>query len=266
MTDAFKRLTVNTHFSAISDGKVLVSWALDRSFNEPGPYRFTLQRGYAANDDQFVTVSTTTDQPWLYDNAPVFPQRGDEVFYRVILVDGNGRQYVSQAAPLSSYWNRYDWSLAKEIVRKETLVLKKRAGVRGWLLKRRLWGDECPVCVDPETKQIKDANCPVCYGTGITGGYYDPFEYWVIMNPTNIVRKLDNEMGLISQSYETVRALAYPLPEPNDVWVNHETDRRYVIQSDIQVIARHRGIDLVLSLRLEERAKSEAIYKVPIPC
>ena len=43
----FKRLTVQSHFAVLSNGGLLVEWALDRGFNEPGPYRFVLYRGYA---------------------------------------------------------------------------------------------------------------------------------------------------------------------------------------------------------------------------
>jgi len=264
----FKRLTIDAHFNYLINRRVLVEWALERAFitSVPGPYTFTLYRGYAANDSIPVKISETTDQPWLYDNNPVMPQKGTEVFYWVILTDGQGQTYQSQSAPITSYWNHYDWTLAKEIVRKETMLLRKRTGTAGWLLKRRLWGDVCTLCTDPETKQIHNSQCPVCYGTGIVGGYYDPIDFMVAMNPSQRVKKLDTTQGLIAETMETVRCLAYPVPTSNDVWVRAYTDQRYYVMGDVVVEARHRGIDLVLNLRLREEARSNSIYKFPIPC
>ena len=262
----FKRLTVDAHFNPIVKRRILVDWALSKEFDAPGPYTVTLQRGYATNDDSFIDVAVTVDQPWLYDNSPAWPGKGLDVFYRVKLVDGEGREYVSQPASAGSHWSRYDWTIAKEIIRKEHLVLRKRAGVKGWLLKRRLWGDICAACADPETGQINEPNCTNCYGTGIDGGYYDPLEYWVIMNPTQRLKKLDAQQGLKTQTIETVRSLAYPRPVGADVWVNAYTDQRYVVMGDVAATARHRGVDLVLNLRLEERDRSEPMYLVPVPC
>lgn len=263
----FKRLTVDAYFNRITDNRVLVEWAMDKAFIAPGPYKFTLYRGYAVNDDAWTAVAETVDQPWAYDVNPVFPQMGTEVYYRVILEDGQGQTYTSQSVSVGVYWTQYDWSLAKEIIRKEHLVLRKRAGTKGWLMKRREWGDPCPTCVDPATGQIIDtANCTDCYGTGIIGGYYTPIEYWVIMNPTQRLAKLDADQGLLIQNVETVRALAYPTPSALDVWIHANTDQRFLVMGDIAAIARHRGIDLVLNLRFEERGRNDPIYQVPVPC
>ncbi len=266
----FQRLTVDAHFNLITNRRVLVEWAMYKAFiaGTPGPYKFTLYRGYSANDDGFVPVAETTDQPWLYDNDPVFPQEGMDVFYKVILEDAEGNTYESQAVHATTSWNRYDWTIAREIVRKEWLLLRKRAGTGGWLLKRRLWGDPCPNpdCVDETTGQNFDPNCPECFGTGIAGGFYDPIEYWVLLNPSQRIRKLDANQGLITSTIETVRALAYPAPATNDIWINDNTDQRYLILGDIVAAARHRGINLVLNLRMDEQPKSSSIYRIPQPC
>lgn len=262
----FKRLTVDANFNAIVGNRVLIEWALFREFVEPGPYTFTLYRGYAANTNDWEALATTVDQPWLYDNRPVWPQKGLNVFYRVGLTDGNDKVWYSQPVAAGTFWGRYDWTLAREIIRKEHLMYRKRAGTPGWLLKRRVWGDPCPSCVDPDTGMVTDPLCETCFGTGIAGGYYDPFEYWVVMNPTQRLGKLDPQQGLITKTLETVRALAYPRPDLNDVWVNHYTNQRYIVQGDVAAIARHRGVDLVLNVRLQERPRSDPIYGIETPC
>jgi hypothetical protein len=264
----FVRLTVEAHVNVAATKRVLVMWAMNPTFRRPLPWTFVLYRGYAVNDDNYVAVSTTTDQPWLYDNKPVFPAKGSDVFYKVRLTTGDGEVFDSQAAQLGTDWGRYDWGIAKEILRKETLLLVKKVGTKGWLLKRRLWGSMCPVpgCTDPETGQVNDPNCPVCYGTGIEGGYYAPLDFWVTMNPTQRMKKLDNNLGVVAANIETVRALAYPATDAGDVWIQASSDQRFVVQSDVVSLVRHRGIDLVMNLRLEELPRSDIVYSVPTPC
>jgi len=262
----FKRLTVDVHFNPIVNRRVLVEWALDESFIEEGPYTFTLYWSESPTADIWVPICEVIDQPWAYDTNPRLPLgKGTDFFYRVVLEDGNGNLYQSQAVNGTSYWGRYDWTLAREIIRKEIMLMRKRTGVKGYLYKRRAFGDPCP-CTEPVTGQINDPNCDSCYGTSYVGGYYEPFEYWVTINPSQHIRKLDAEAGLITENIETVRGLAYPSPESNDFWVNAATDQRYVVMSGITALALHRGIPLILQLRLQERSRSDAMYKLPLPC
>lgn len=262
----FRRIDVDAHFSVVTTQRVTVTWAMEPSFCEPGPWAFTLQRGFAPTEDQWEDIATTTDQPWLYDNRPVLNKVGVPVYYRVKLVDGNGVEYLSQVQVCQAYWQRYDWSLAKEIIRKETMLQKKKTGVHGWLLKRRYFGDRCPVCTDPATGQVMTSNCTTCYGTGVTGGYYPGFEYWVTMNATQRMRKLTVEQGVVAATIESVRALAYPVVMANDVWVHGHTNTRYFVGADIKAIARHRGIDLIVDLVLTEVPSDHIIYQFPTPC
>lgn len=262
----FHRISVDTHFSVLTLQRVTVAWAMEQSFIQPGPWTFTLQRGYAPTETQWEDIATCVDQPWLYDNRPTVNLIDTPVYYRIKLVDGNGVTYYSQVQNSTAYWNRYDWSLAKEIIRKETLLLRKKTGVNGWLLKRRYFGERCPVCTNPVTGQVETSSCVVCYGTGIVGGYYPGFDYWVTMNATQRMRKLTGEQGIVTATIESVRALAYPVAEGNDVWVHGQTNTRYFISSDTKTIARHRGIDLIVDLTLNEVPSDHVVYQYPITC
>ena len=262
----FRRINVDTHYSVLTTQQVTVSWAMEPSFNAPGPWEFTLQRGFAPTETVWEDIATTVDQPWLYDNRPNVNKIGVPVYYRIKLLDGNGIVYYSQIQTTKAYWGRYDWTLAKEIIRKENLLLRQKTGTSGWLLKRKYFGDKCPDCTDQTTGQVEASDCTTCYGTGITGGYYPAFEYWVTMNATQRMRKLTAEQGVVSATVETVRALAYPVVEPNDVWVNGQTNTRYFIGPDPKAVARHRGIDLVMDLTFNEVPSDHIVYQFPIVC
>lgn len=260
-----KRIVVEQHFHVVTKRAVLVAWTMDPAFAEPGPYKFLLQRGRAANDDQWVDVATTVDQPWLLDQSPKLLPHDYSTYYRIIVTDGNGKQYTSQVAHSSSDWGHYDWRNVREILRKEEMLQRKRAGAEGWLLKRRAWGDQCPVCTDVDTGTVRDSHCSTCYGTGVVGGYYAPLPYMTTVDPTQRLKRLTADQGLTVATMLTVRALAWPSPEQNDVWVNAKTNVRYRIAADIVQAAVYRGVPLVLNLHLEELPNTNMVYDVPTP-
>lgn len=265
MLKVFRRLMVESYVPKITSGAVAVSWVLERDFNAPGPYKFTLRKHRNPADDKPVDVATGTDVYVLEDRSrPVRDSEFDLASsYSVKLEDGDGNTHVSHITTHDDGWNHRDWLLAREIVRKETLLQKKKAGSRGWLLKRRWYGDACPVCTNVVTGEATKPNCATCYGTGITGGYYPPFEYWVLMNPTDRKVRLTPDRGIVSENDETIRGLAYPVLETNDIWVNGQTGDRYRVMEDVAAIARHRGVDLVVSARITLMPTSSVVYDIP---
>ena len=262
---AFRRICVDTHASILTTQRATISWAMQPDFDAPGPWTFTLQRGLAPNDDAWEDIASTVDQPWLYDNRPITNMIGVAIFYRIKLVDGKGVIYYSQAQEIKAYWSRYDWTLAKEIIRKESFLMQRKTGVKGYLLKRKYFGPPCP-CTDPVTGQVIDPTCTLCFGTGILGGYYPPYAMWLTMNATQRLRQVTAEQGSIAATIESVRALAYPTVEPDDVWVHGYTNTRYFIMPDIKALARHRGIELVMEYTLNEVPTNHIVYQVPIVC
>lgn len=260
----FKRLNIEVHFHLVAQNAVFISWALNREFRQPGPYVFTLYRSRSSTGDAKKEVASVVDQPFMYDYNPMFGTHEKSVYYAVKLKDGTGAEYWSQWAPVEQYWEHKDWLLAREIIRKETLLMKKRVGVKGFLLKRKTYGDPCMDCTDPNTGSVTNPSCAGCYGTGIEGGYYSPLELWVTMNPSQSLQKLTNDQGVITANVETVRALAYPQADPNDIWVNANTNNRYRVLEDAAAIARHRGIDLIMNIRIEELPSSSPVYNIPV--
>lgn len=266
MSGPFKRISVETHFHQVSIQRSLITWAMSQDFDAPGPWVFLVQRALSPSSDEWEDVAQTIDQPWAYDPYPLSNHLSMSYYYRIKLTDGDGATYTSQSQTSASYWNRYDWTLAKEIVRKESLILQKKAGIKGWLLKRRTWGDQCPVCTNTVTGQIENSHCSTCYSTGYVGGYYAPLDYWLIMNADQRLTKLDSNVGLKSDVLATCRGLAYPTLDANDVWVSSPTNTRYIVMPDIQAVAKHRGVDLIVNFRLSELPTTHIIYDYPTPC
>lgn len=263
---AFRRLMVETYVPKMTVGATTVSWVMERDFIAPGPYTFTLRRHRNPSDDAPMVVAKGTDVYYLEDRAtPTWDSEYSlSASYSVVLQDGDGKTYTSHTITHDDGWNHKDWLLAREIVRKEVLLQKKKAGTRGWLLKRRWFGDACPLCLNTVTGESTKSHCPSCYGTGIVGGYYPPHEYWVLMNATSRMQKLTADQGVITVNDENVRGLAYPVIEPNDIWVNGQTGDRMRIMENVAAVARHRGVDIVVNAKVLLLPTSSAVYDIPI--
>lgn len=271
--DPFKRLVVEGSYHLAVDRAVQVSWALRQDFDNPGPYVFELYRGRAVNDDRWEKIAQTTDQPWIFDRRPAPRPHERSTYYRIRLTDGRGVAFWSHPVSFDVVWNHYDWRIAREIVRKELLIQgrgrrgarSRGAGTPGWLLKQRQFGDGCPRCLDPETAAPTDSRCPVCLGTGVVGGFYDPLEYWVVQSPAQRMTRLSDAGDTRTTVFETVRGLAHPSPEVEDIWVSSVAGTCYEIQEDITALARHRGVDILLNLRLMELPRTHIVYTIPMP-
>jgi len=180
----------------------------------------------------------------------------------VRMVTGTGAIYYSTAARADGGlpWDQY--VTAREIIRKEYLRLTKQVGVRGCLFRRRDWGDLCD-CVDYDTGEPAEPHCSECYGTGIMEGYYSPWAYWLDINNESQKLSRDDSRGMVGDIEVTARAVAYPYPQTNDVWVSTETDRRYFVQA-VQVSASVRHKPLILKLQLGLAPETDIVYNLDL--
>ena len=186
-----------------------------------------------------------------------------DLTFRVV-VAGPNCTYVSNAADIHGELDAKQWTLAREIVRKEFLRLTK-LGHSAVLLKRRWRGPLCNNCVDPATNQTTNSRCPECYGTGIAGGYYPPtpnfcFDLTPVQSSTQ--RGGAAPPGPNQYITHTGRFLGSPAVDFEDVIVDLSSGLRYYVH-DITVAAAMRGVRLIVQAELRQAALSEVIYRVP---
>lgn len=264
MIRAFKRV-VPTPVVVDQAPAIRIEWVLERSFAQPGPYSFKVLQLEGPSDQQPRVVSAGGDGHWTYDLQPRLSQVGRMVFYQVILTDAEGREWESPATPLDTSWGGRDWRIARSIVKGAWQALRKRTGTAGWLVKRRYWGTPCPDCVDPITMQVDNPNCGTCYGTAFAEGYHDPVPYWVQVEQANRVSSLRPDDGHVRDSRMALTGLAYPCPEPGDLWIMAGSDRRFRIGDQVQASAIHRGVNLILQMQGVELPISDAVYGIELP-
>ncbi len=152
---------------------------------------------------------------------------------------------------------------ALEIIRRKNIVLNNsRYGARTFkILKKRTWGNYCPTCFDPVTQRTQDINCPVCHGTGIEGGYFDPLEIKGYRSDRSFRAQL-NLFGKFEESDVAFVLGNTPLLVPNDYLID-EQNIRYLILAPVQHVEKGLYI-LSQNIRAQVISPSAPIYEITL--
>ncbi len=256
------------HVSYLIRGGTRVMWDLLEDFTDPLPHVFTLQVGRTGNPDadDWEDVGLAVENSfYAIDGDQRVWGKTQYTHYRVKLVTSVDT-YYSDPTNGMGILGRRDWRIAKEILRKERLRMRY-GGIDGYLLKRRENGPRCTECLEFQTGEILDPECPLCYGTGYQCGYFYPMGcIWADLAPKTKRKHIDDQgmRGTILDIVVTARMLLVPAIQSYDVWVNHLTDDRYYIHS-LQNAAEIRGVPLVGNVELRPAPFTDVIYDIPIP-
>lgn len=256
------------HVSYIIRGGTRIMWLLNPDFKDPNPWSFQVQVGMTGNPDADDWVNVGS--PVVNSCYAIDPNRrvyglSQYTHYRIVLTTPKGTYYsfpVSKTGVLA----KRDWLIAAEIIRKEKLRYKL-AGQEGYLLKYRANGDDCTRCIDFQTQEPTDPNCPQCKGTGRQCGYFYPMAcVWADLSPKAHRMHIDDQgtRGTINDVVVTARMLMFPLIDELDVWVSAKTDDRYYIQT-IQHIAEVRGVPILANVELRLAPYTDIVYSIEIP-
>ena len=257
---AFRTVTVNVSPS----NEVVVEWSLDPRYKLAG-----------TGMDFYIEMSPDGAAEWirLNEGAPetntcVFVDQVTRCgmkngqFYRVILDDGV-EEHASVPQHVLGILNRHDWLLARDIIRKEYLrMVKTHAGNKGWLLKKREHGIKCTTCIDEDLEQVVSSRCPECFGTRYLRGYYDAIPYYMDFNASKRDKQIDVNLGTSDERPEAVRCIAYPRLDSYDIWVDGDTNIRYIVRG-VEIISKMRNIPLIYKAALFAINAKAIEYSIP---
>ena len=269
-TFTFKRVYV----TVTPNGTTLVEWRLDRCFLFLGDIlRFYVETAPSGGEwtrlnpgdpivNQCVYVETAKVAGSYNTNS--CGAMGNGWFYRVVANDGV-RDYHSMPEALYGVWNRHDWRIARDVVRKEYLALRKFTGTLGYLLKRREYGVPCTeeCCRDWDTGLVKVSTCPLCFGTGFLRGYYDAIPYWVDFSSAESSKDVVQPFGTMAPEVRAVRCVAYPLLDEYDVWVDADKNLRYVVRKLKDAVAL-RSKPMVYTGEFHALPHGRPEYQIPL--
>ena len=257
---AFERVFV----TAAPAGFTTIEWRLNKCFPiPPGIPEFYVEYAPAAGGEW---ERLNPDTPEINTCAYVDTLKGrcgyDSGYYRVVMAVG-GEEYHSKPEAVYGVWNKYDWRIAREVVRKEYLRLKRYVGTFGYLLRRREHGTKCTQCVDFDTGESVSAQCDNCYGTGFAGGYYDGIPFYVDMSGTVSSKDVQIPFGTMDNRKRVVRAVAYPMVGTYDMWVDADKNIRYIVRQ-VETAVERKGRPLVYVCEFRQLPGNATEYEVPI--
>jgi len=258
---------VNVDF--VTSGNSRITWEVDRAFGERGPYRYQLQcsQSGGANATDWIDVGPPVqDAVYLIDPERRLWGVSSTLHYRIILNTADGHAYTSPSANVYGMLNKEQWLIVREVYRKESLMLRRFTGVKGYLLKAKRYGTPC-TCVDPVSYEIENSSCPDCYGTGILGGYETPIPYSLVDTGNESFKErvaYNENLGTIGDAVNIKgRALAFLPLVHRDAWIAEGSDRRYYIHR-VAAISARLGVPIVYDVELRFAARSDVLYTLPI--
>ena len=246
-------------------GGTVISWELHNMFRATAPLTFTVYASRSGVGD-WAEVATAVDtcltvdpNRWLYAVAP-------HLFYKVTLTDADGNVYDSAVHQMIADFNQHDKMILRDMIRKETLRNTKYSGQHGYLLKRRRWGTLCTTCTDYDTGEVKNGKCPVCFGTGFVGGYFDPIHYWVSPSEAGLSRRTTTQVeaqGVIEDRNRKVRGTNCPWLDTGDLWIESNSDRRYTVQGVKEITLRDLPV-IFDPIELRLQPATDVVYTIPL--
>lgn len=120
--------------------------------------------------------------------------------------------------------------MRRKILREEYITLKNLSGVLVSVLKKRYFGVICSNCTSTLTRSILKNKCDACHGTGWEGGFFDPVQTFANFRPAQ-VNSSTADTGITEITKTSATMLAYPKVEEGDVIVEHDTNRRWRVDS-----------------------------------
>lgn len=257
------------HVSYLLRGGTRIMWTLSNLFNDPMPWTFQVQVGWSgsADADDWTNVGPPlVNACYVIDPEKRSYAKGEQITHYRVKLTTLTTIYYSEPTAQAGILSVRDWRLAQEIVRKERLRFRYSAQ-DGYLLKRRVAGADCPLCLDLQTREVKNPYCPQCWGTGKACGYYYPVAcIWADVSPMTRRRQIDDQAtrGTVQDIVMSGRMLMLPLIDELDVWVSRKTDDRYFIQT-IRNAAELRGVPLIANVELRPAPFTDVVYTIPIP-
>lgn len=154
--------------------------------------------------------------------------------------------------------------IALDVVRAERLLLKWYLRTKVWFYQARTYGSRCHNCWDDVQSRRSKHDCPVCYGTGFIGGFFDPIPGYIDFSPNPLAVQASSFGPIASQpSQSSAWTTNYPLLKVNDYMFEIDTGHRWKI-NQIGYNEKSRFVTKQL-MGLDEEYLGHIIYNIKTP-
>lgn len=193
------------------DGTYYLEWAIER--HPETDISFYVYYAPVPLDNEMRFLAGPLVEVYHYQTEIVFRMdRNSKDYFRIRAIWDNNEQYSD------FFFSAYVISPEVRFIYKEDLFFLRQfinEPIKIYLKKKS--GRKCGKCYDPIKERVIREDCNFCFGTGIEGGYYGPFEsYWQrglrpdvkMLTPQGMIR-------LVSEN--SAWTVNFPLISPDDL-------------------------------------------------
>jgi hypothetical protein len=249
------------------NSRTRVYWEYQPQFRDPPPYTILVEYNDDYNyDGAWKTLADHVVNQVVVDGPPLkFTGKTLRYGIRLKLTTPKGT-YTSHTVSVLGNMTRRQWLQYRSAARRLTIVPRNVIPLEGYLLKRKWHGPLCK-CIDPDTEEIVDTDCHLCYGTGHIGGYWlAGVSRLIEISPVMEAPRRDPQQTRPPSDVQmaTASILGIPPVNPDDVWVRKDSKRRYYIRA-----IRHRteiaGVPLYSNIEMGLADYGDIVYQFPVP-
>lgn len=236
------------------------TWDVPANFPVAPPWLFQVE--HRVGTGGWESVSPWLDTLFSYRAGRQARRNANDMdeYYRVVMTWGSSGR--CESVPVGPYgvMSRWDWLQAREVIRRFMLLARKKAGVPTLLWRKITTGAKCAVCVDASTGVSLDPDCPACMGTRFMGGYHGPYPSWSSFSAHQSDKTYDPADGGVSGATDiashAVKSLCQPPARKNDVLVDSNSGRRYIVHT----------VNSAFELRRIPIIQSIVVSEAPLDC
>jgi len=233
-------------------------WEIEDTVLDPQDYDWYVERSESPAGPFDQITGPFSDRYYFIDHQVNLKHRYRQIFYRLRSVRRADIADISYSSPasLSAEPDLY----VLEMRRLFEAVLREHNGRMVWIFPRKTFGQYCTACFDEVLKKKTRSRCETCFDTNYIGGYLDPIEAWVQIDPAP---KADQPLGTgqTQQKNTTARLSAFPPCKPGDLLVEAENVRHEIVS----VGSTQKGRSVVhQQLTLHEIVVGDIEFMLPI--
>lgn len=233
MSLSFTSLKVLPHFEIAAGGGFDVYWTITGQNFTP-----TFQV-YVSDlpDGTYTPLLESRISDFHLLNASVPKQNMElalQTWFKVEVFNGSASKLMSPPMDCRGGMERNRYLQYREILRRWRLFFAKTSCLDGWLVRRKFYGTRCPTCTNQILVSAASNECPLCFGTGIVGGFYAPFATKSDWSPSASPRTANTskEPGGPQQVQRLkIKIPCYPDARAEDLWLDGATMVYYLIES-----------------------------------
>ena len=210
--------------------KIVVSWnKIISNDSSIECIRYNIYRGQSING-LFVKLNTQELSTNIFEDKNINVNPNIRYYYKIstIAYFNDGTRTESKFSEPTSYKIETDNKWFKKINERNMWILKNDAVLMD-LYVRKIDGEQCPNCYDEYRGQSSNSNCPICYGTGIVGGYEPCVQLYIRQKPANIQINQENS-GFVLNSTPGAWTISSIQIRNRDLLINPE-GKMFVITS-----------------------------------